>query len=69
MFIMVCFITCAVFIFNIGIFVGMYLSADIIVEQEPCKSCEYTEGSEWCIKHCPHDADKNTEPYRTKSEG
>lgn len=54
MFIIVYFII-SVFIFNIGIFVGMYLSADIQLEQEPCASCEYTYGSPWCLEHCPHD--------------
>lgn len=49
-------ILCMIFIaFLGGMIVGAWIFSFENPEQEPCASCEYTEGSEWCIKHCPHD--------------
>lgn len=30
-------------------------------EQNPCESCYYAEGSPYCLKYCPHDAERKSE--------
>ena len=30
-------------------------------EQDPCEKCNYVEGSPFCLKYCPYDADRQME--------
>ena len=34
---------------------------DYFEEQEPCDKCNYVEGSSFCFKYCPYDADRKAE--------
>ena len=38
-----------------------YAQARFDYEQDPCEKCNYVEGSPFCLKYCPYDAEKNSE--------
>ncbi len=35
------------------------------VEQEPCETCGYAEGSPFCLQYCPYDAERKKEQEPT----
>ena len=33
---------------------------DELKGDDPCENCYYAEGSPYCLKHCPHDAERKS---------
>lgn len=40
-------------------FTELYFHTDPeMIEQDPCETCGYAEGSSFCLQYCPYDADR-----------